>query len=185
MIDPTDPAGSAGPAGSGCREAAGSPPNRPTPRPAPRRDWTDDTGQMGGVEVIPFALLVFIVGTLLVAQAWAVVDVKFAVDAAAREGVRTFVESPDEASAVDAGRVAATEAVTAHGRDADQLVIDAPTYGSGTFERCALVTYTVRYPVPALTLPWIGGRGEAFTVTASHAEIIDPYRSGLATGGGC
>ena len=73
----------------------------------------------------------------------------------------------------------------AHGRDADQLVIDAPVYGTGTFARCTLVTFTVRYPVPALTLPWVGGHGEAFIVSATHAEIIDPYRSGLAAGGGC
>ena len=157
-------------------------PIRPTPG---RVVWSDDSGQMGGIETIPFALLVFIVGTLLVAQAWAVVDVKLATDAAAREGVRTFVESSDETTAIDDGRIAATEAIAAHGRDPGKLVVDAPDYRGGAFERCALVTYTVHYPVPAITLPWIGGRGEAFTVAAAHAEIIDPYRSDLAAGGGC
>lgn len=150
-----------------------------------RIDWTDDAGQMGGIEVIPFGMLIFVVGTLLVAQAWAVVDVKLAVDAAAREGVRTFVEAPDEATALTQSDEAAREAITGHGRDADRLVVEAPDYGGGSFARCAPVTLTVRYPVPALTLPWIGGVGDGFVVGASHAEIIDPYRSGLVAGGGC
>jgi hypothetical protein len=36
------------------------------------RDRGDDRGQVGGIEVLPFGLLVFVVGTLLVANAWAV-----------------------------------------------------------------------------------------------------------------
>lgn len=150
-----------------------------------RIDWTDDSGQVGGIEVIPFGLLIFVVGTLLVAQAWAVVDVKLAVDAAAREGVRSFVEAPDEATARARSDAAAREAVTGHGRDGDRLVLDAPRYDGGSFARCARVTLTARYPVPALTVPWIGGMGDGFVVGASHAEIIDPYRSGLAATGGC
>ena len=162
--------------------------DRTDPEPSrrrPRLDWSDDAGQMGGIETIPFGVLVFVVGTLIVVQAWAVIDVAFATDAAAREGVRTFVEAPDEVAAIDGGGDAARAAVGGHGRDPAALVIDAPVYDGGAFERCALVRYTVHYPVPALTLPWVGGRGEAFTVTATHAEIIDPYRSDLAAGGGC
>lgn len=152
----------------------------------PRIDWSDDAGQMGGIETIPFGVLVFVVGTLLVAQAWAVVDVRFAADAAAREGVRTFVEAPDEATAISRSREAAAEAVTGHGRDPSKLVVDEPSYGGGSFARCAPVTLTVHYQVAAVTLPWLGGRGDGFVVTARHSEIIDPYRSGPAvTGGGC
>jgi hypothetical protein len=38
---------------------------------------------------------------------------------------------------------------------------------------------TVAYPVPALSLPWIGGYGEGFVVRSSHSEIVDPFRAGL------
>ena len=58
-----------------------------------------DAGQVGGIEALPFGLLVFVVGSLLIANAWAVVDAKFATDAAARQAVRTFVEGTDEAAA--------------------------------------------------------------------------------------
>jgi hypothetical protein len=155
------------------------------PRRRARIDWRDDAGQVGGIEVIPFALLIFVLGTLLVAQAWAVIDVKLAVDAAAREGARTFVEAPDEAAAIADADAAARDAITGHGRDGSRLVVDPPDYGGGSFARCTRVAVDVHYPVPALTLPWLGGVGDGFVVSATHAEIIDPYRSGLAAGGGC
>ena len=43
----------------------------------------DESGQ-AGIEVLPFGILTFVVGALLVANAWAVIDAKIAVSAAAR-----------------------------------------------------------------------------------------------------
>lgn len=164
------------------------PERRVGPRLLPfvRLDWRDDRGQVGGVEVLPFAVLIFVVGTLLIANAWAVIDAKSAVDAATREGVRAFVEAPDPATAGARADAVAREAVTGHGRNAAKLTIDPPIYDDGGgFSRCNGVTIRARYPVPALTLPWIGGFGEAFQVTSSHREIIDPYRSGVRADGSC
>ena len=62
-----------------------------------RSGWRDDRGQVAGIEVLPFGFLVLVAGTLLVVNAWAVVDAKFAVDAAVREAARAYVEAPDEA----------------------------------------------------------------------------------------
>ncbi|HCB36952.1 MAG TPA: hypothetical protein DEP66_01695, partial [Acidimicrobiaceae bacterium] len=45
-----------------------------------------------GFEVLPFLVLVFMVGTLMFAQSWAVLDAKSATTAAARQAARTFVE---------------------------------------------------------------------------------------------
>ena len=140
-------------------------------------DWTDDAGQVGGIEVLPFGVLIFVVGSLLVVNAWAVIDCKLAVDGAAREAVRTYVES---ANASDAQRIStevAGDAIQAHGRDRGKLTVDPPAISGGGFVRCARVTITAHYPVPAITLPIIGGRGDAFTVTSTHSELIDPYRS--------
>jgi len=50
------------------------------------------------------------------------------------------------------------------------------------FVRCARVTITVHYRVPALTIPWLGGLGHGIDTVATHSEIIDPYRSGLDAG---
>jgi len=152
----------------------------------PRIDWSDDRGQVGGIEVLPFGLLIFVIGSLLIANAWAVIDTKSAVDAATREGVRVFVEAPDEHRAAAWADAVAREAISGHGRNGAKLVIEAPVYDDGGgFERCAGVTLRARYPVPAITLPWLGGFGEAFQVSSSHREIVDPYRSGLQAGGSC
>jgi hypothetical protein len=152
--------------------------------PCTRRAGPDDRGQMGGVEMLPFGVLVFVIGTLLVANAWAVVDARMATDAAAREATRRYVEwdatapgAGAEAEAVRAG----LEALASFGRDPEAATValsglDSPT---GGFSRCARATFTATYRVPALTLPWVGGFGSGFTVTSTHSELVDPYRDGV------
>ena len=131
--------------------------------------------------MLPFGVLIFVVGTLLVANAWAVVDAKLAVTSAAREAVRAYVEAPDQASGAMAATDAAhAEAVAGHGRERPTRPPSrSATTATEPFARCTRVTVTVHHPVPALRLPWIGGFGHAFDVVARHSELIDPYRSGL------
>jgi Flp pilus assembly protein TadG len=143
-----------------------------------RFDWRDDRGQMGGLEAIPFGVLLFVVGALLVANAWGVIDAKMAAASAAREAARTYVESTQPAQAREAAEVAAQQAIAAYGRDPAKLRLDGPDDASD-LARCNRVTFTASYPVPAFTLPWIGGYGDGFTVRATHSEIVDPFREGL------
>ena len=166
------------------RAEAPSPPGR-TGGPASG----DDVGVVGGVEVLPFGVLIFVVGSLLVANVWAVVDARFAVDAAAREAARHYVEAEvvdrggrgtAEAAAIDTGLAALAE----HGRDRERAELRlasvlGPAGQTDGFVRCARVRFTASYAVPALTLPWIGGFGRAFDVRAQHSELIDPYRDGV------
>lgn len=147
------------------------------------RDGSDDRGQAGGVEALAFGLLIFVVGTLLVANTWAVIDAKMAVDAAAREGARSYVEARSAAAAQTAADRAAREAITAQGRTADRLQIQTVTRPG--FERCARATVTARYPVAAINLPIIGGFGHRFWVSSSHSELVDPYAAGLSGATAC
>ncbi|MGZ4727683.1 MAG: hypothetical protein ACXWB2_08195 [Acidimicrobiales bacterium] len=142
-------------------------------------DRRDDRGQLAGIEVLPFGVLIFVVGALLITNAWAVVDAKIAVDAASREAVRTYVEAPDAETALEQARRVAADTVAAHGRRPELLTIQVDHDGGRPFARCVRVTIEADYPVPALRLPWIGGFGHAFDVQARHSERIDPYRSGL------
>jgi hypothetical protein len=148
----------------------------------PRRG-RDDRGQVGGIEVLPFGVLVFVVGALLVTNAWGVVDAKVATEAAAREAVHTYVEAPDGATGARRARAEVTLVLAEHGRRPDLAVVRIR--GDGTFLRCAVVSVEVDYPVPAVRLPWIGGLGHAFDVHAVHSERIDPFRSGLTGHGTC
>jgi hypothetical protein len=143
---------------------------------------TDERGQVGGIEVLPLGALVLVVGTLLVANAWAVVDAKLATSAAAREAARAYVEAPSGTQAWPAAEEAASSTVAGYGRDPDQLVLEQT---SGRFGRCRRVAFEASYQVPALTLPWIGGFEHGFTVRARHSEIVDPYRSGLDGAAAC
>lgn len=150
-----------------------------TRRPA---RWRRDRGAVGGIEVLPFAFLLFVMGTLFIANVWAVVDAKLAVGAAAREATRAYVEADDAESAEAAASAVVHETLAAHGRDDGARVTIDPVVLDGPFGRCTRVTVTVHYRVPALALPWLGGLGDGIDAAATHSEVIDPYRSGLRAG---
>jgi hypothetical protein len=138
---------------------------------------------VAGIEAIPFGLLTFVVGALFVANAWAVIDAKMAVSAAAREATRAFVEAPVDADALALADAAARSAIQGAGRDPDQLVLTAL---DATFARCETVRFQASYQIPAIHVPWLGGFGSGFTVAARHAEVVDPYRTGVPrTVNGC
>ena len=85
---------------------------------AARPSEAGEAGQVAGIEVLPFAVLVFVIGGLLLVNAWAVVDAKMAASAAAREAARTYAEIPagmDAAAAGAAAQRAAEDAFAAHG----------------------------------------------------------------------
>ncbi len=139
-----------------------------------------DRGQVGGIEVLPFGVLIFVVGALLVANAWGVVDAEVAADSAARQAVRTYVEAPDAARGEAQARAVAAATLAGHGRQPGLATVHISRAGDAPFARCVAATVEVDYPVPAIRLPWIDGYGHAFDVRAHHTELIDPYRSGLA-----
>jgi hypothetical protein len=135
-----------------------------------------EAGFVGGFEGLLFGLLLFVVGTLLVAGAWAVVDTKFAVDAAARQAVRTYVEAPEAALAGPEAEQAALATLRGYGRSTSEAEVRLV---SGGFVRCRRVTIQVTERSPMLVLPWIGRVGSGQAVGAEHSELVDPFRSGL------
>lgn len=134
-----------------------------------------DDGAVGGLEALPFGVLVFVVGTLIVVNAWGVVDAKMTVAGAAREAVRAYVEAPVGSDAEALAHTAAQQTMNALGRTAREPQVTL----SGAFTRCARVTATVAYPIPALRLPWVGSLG-SFTARSTASEVVDPLRSGVA-----
>ena len=140
---------------------------------------SDETGAVGGIEVLPFGFLVFVAGTLLLANAWGAIEGKIAASAAAREAARAYVESagPADAAWADA-QAAAAAAIEGHGSDPARMRLRS--VGPLSFERCARVTFEVTYDVATVDVPWIGAFGDGFVSTsARHSEVVDPYRSGV------
>ena len=140
-----------------------------------------ERGQAGGMEVLPFGLLVFVGGALLITNIWGVVDAKFATDAAARQSARWVVEAAGQATTADALRagatVIATDTLADHGRTGSATVSVGPP--DAAFLRCERIEVTVSVQVPAIRLPFFGGFGDAFDVRATRGELIDPTRSGV------
>ena len=145
----------------------------PTGRPGPRR-LRGQSGQVGGIEAVPFGLLVLVVGVLVLAHTWAVVDAKFVTAASAREATRAYVEAPTAARAQDDAQQSAAAAAAATGRSLDGLDHEP----GGRFGRCTPARFVAALSVPAFGLPWRPDRPTA-TVRSSHQELVDPYRDGL------
>jgi hypothetical protein len=146
--------------------------------------WSDETGAVGGVEVLPFGFLVFVAGTLLLANAWAVIEGEVATSAAAREAARAYVESPGPAGAALAeARAAARSTIEGYGRDPGRMRLEA--VGPLRFRRCARATFEVTYSVATVSVPWIGAFGGGLVETsARHSEVVDPYRGGVPLAAG-
>ncbi len=142
----------------------------------------DEAGQVGGLEAVVFGVLLFVLGTMLVVNAWGVVDTKLAATSAAREAARTFVEAPSPSVAGASAQQAAEEAMAGHGRRRDRMRLELR---AGRFARCSRVTFEVRYDVPLIAIPLLGQHGSGFTVRARHSELVDPYRSGLPGAAAC
>ena len=106
------------------------------------------------------------------------IDAKLAVTSAAREAARAYSESDDEASARASAGARAEETLVAYGRGGERASIGPPVV-SPLFERCARVTITVSYEVPAITIPFLGGLGGSQLVRSSFTEVVDPYRDRL------
>ena len=141
-----------------------------------------EQGFVGGFEGLLFGVLIFVIGPLIVAHAWAVVDTKFAVVEAAKQAARTYVEAPSAAVAAQEAQQAADQALAGYGRDGRLAGVSLV---SGDFGRCQRITIEVTYPAPILELPVVGRVGSGERVRADHSELVDPYRTGLPGTSSC
>lgn len=141
---------------------------------ASARRGRGDGGFVGGSEVLPLGLLIFVAGILIIVNAWAVVDTKMTLDSAAQVMSRTI----SEADALDRGAVDALARATIDdlGLDPGPLTVQVDPANPALI-RCQRITVTLTYPVPALTLPVLGRIGETIDVHATASELVDPYRS--------
>lgn len=143
-----------------------------------------EAGFVGGFAGLLFGLAIFVIGTLLAAYAWSVVETKAAASAAAREAARSYVQAPDSTTGIDTARQAALAALS--GRVANPGAASV-SLTSGVFGRCQRITIAVTYPAPALQLPLVKTIGPlgGHLVRAEHSEVVDPYRSGLPGTAAC
>lgn len=164
----------------------GRPPDAPRPRRAlPPAPDDRESGQVAGIEILPFALLIFVAGMLLVANAWAVINAKMAASNAAAQTARTYAETPagmGPAAAWARAAAAGDRAFAAAGVTPEHRSL-RPRARPGPF-RCSRVVVEAQVTVERIVVPWLGGFGDGLDVHATRSELVDPYRSGLE-GGDC
>lgn len=146
------------------------------------RSGRNDEGFAGGLEGLVFGLLIFVVGTLIVASAWGVVDTKMATGTAAADAARTYVEADNAGDAAAGAHAAADEVLSGLGRDPSRASV---VLAGGSFGRCQRVTIRVSYPSPLLVVPFVGRVGRGVEVSSANSELVDPYRSGLPGTASC
>ena len=129
-----------------------------------------ESGQAAGVETIPFGILVFVGGLLLVVNAWAVVDTRAALDTAARDYLRVYGAASTSADGRTAGRAAARDSLAARSVGEHVVIVDP----AEPFGPCRPATVELRLTVPAIRAPFIGSIGTT-TVTATETELVQPY----------
>jgi len=140
-----------------------------------------EAGFAGGLDGLVFGLLLFVVGTVLVAGAWGVLDTSFALDAAARQAVEAYVAAPDAPEAASDARAAAASSLEGYGRSPAEMTMQV----IGAFARCRRVTVVLRYPTPSLQVPFVGPLSAGGVVSARRSEIVDPFLSGPAGRSSC
>lgn len=137
-----------------------------------RRRARNERGMVAGGEALAFGTLVLLVGALVLANAWSVVETRTAVDAAAREYLRAYTRADDRASGLAAGDWAARMTLTARGTPLRGLRIDAPN--AAEFGPCGRAEVTLTATVPAARLPLLGELS-ATDVRVTHAELIGAH----------
>ncbi len=154
----------------------------------------DEDGFLGGLDALAFGALVLVTGTLLIINAWSVVDTRMAVSAAAREAVRTIADAPvaqlNEREEHDdlegTARARALDALVQHGKDVAGLTDGDIVFAPLTDEpRCDWIEVSVTLRAPAIALPFVGVFRDGIPVTVQHRELIDPYRAGLTGEADC
>ena len=136
------------------------------------------SGVLAGTDGLLFAVLILFAGSLFVLHVWATIDTRAALDAAAREYLRTYTEQPDPVSAATAAEQAARDLLTARGGSSPPVRIVGPP--GDTFGPCSEASVTLRAELPPMSLPFLDdlpGR----SVEVVHTELVDPHRD-LATG---
>ncbi len=141
----------------------------------------ENQGGQAGAEILALGVLVFVVGTLFVANAWAVVDAKFAAAGAAREATRAYVTAPEGSDSLAYAEAMARASLMSGGRSVDRFELRL----SGARQRCGTVTFEVRYRIATVPIGGLGGWQPTAAVATSTATV-DPYRDGIANGpAGC
>lgn len=129
-----------------------------------------------GTAAVELALLapVLVVLVAVVTAAGRMVETKSAVLQVAREAARAASEAPNPTAAQDVAIATAQQVAEGLGLDPSRLQVVQDPHG---FARGAPYEVSVSYDASLADLPGLGLLPGSVTLGATHAELIDTYRS--------
>jgi hypothetical protein len=133
----------------------------------------DERGVVAGLEGLVFSMLILFGGTILVVDAWAVIDTRVALDGAAREYLRAYTEAPDPATAASSGDTALRDAMADRPGLRAALRVEAPN--PTRFGPCSEADVVLTATVPSIRIPYVGDFGTT-AVRVRHSELVDAHR---------
>jgi hypothetical protein len=139
----------------------------------PPRRARGQAGVLAGGDGLLFATLILLAGSLAIVHVWSIIDTRAALDAAAREYLRSYTEQSDAVAADAAGAAAARELLDRRGTPLVGLRIQAPP--AGTFGPCQPALVALEADVPATRLPFLDDLGTR-RIRVTHRELVDPHR---------
>lgn len=140
---------------------------------AARRRATGQAGMVAGGDGLLFGMLILVAGSFALVNVWAIIDTRAALDAAAREYLRTYTEQRDPAGAAAEADRAARSVLDSRGTPLRDLRIDPPN--AAGFGPCSLASVRLESNVAAVRVPFLDGVGER-TVSVRAQELIDPHK---------
>ncbi len=132
-----------------------------------------ERGAVAGLEGLMLGVLVLVAGTVLVANAWSVLEVRRSLDGAGREYLRAYTQAASPTDALASGRRALHDVLD--GERGSMAGVEVTEPDPSWFGPCASATVTLSATVPAARLPFIGTIAST-TVEVTHTELVDAHR---------
>ena len=127
-----------------------------------------------GAEALALGSIVLVVATLLVVNAWAVLDTRTALESATREYLRAYTEADSPGAAAHDGERSARTVLDERPALADIVQLSPPD--PGAFGPCAPAMVTMSAEVPAVRIPFIVDGWGRHIVTVRAVELIDAHQ---------
>jgi len=137
------------------------------------RGWWRDEAGLAPVELVLWTGLILLPTLILVASLPTWWERQSLARLAAQEAARSVALADDWDAGTARAQQVVAELAANHQVPASDVTV---TELAGSLERDATVTATVTVAVPAMSVPFLV-RLPAFTVTTTHAERVDAYRS--------
>ncbi len=141
--------------------------------PTGRRRRRGQRGAVAGLEAVAFVALLLVAGSVVATGAWTALRAQGALDAAAREYLRTYTESPDPLTAAHRGELASRRSLRELGIDDRRVRVTHPDLF--TFGPCGLAEVHLALDLPQVVVPFGRSWGRT-TVRVTRRELIDPHR---------